>query len=295
MSALSILIQNPVASLAFLCLLASLISCWFCEGYYLFAPIYVIAYVLAFAGGIVTYGSLLPLSIILICLLVLKFHPKRFVHLFASMILAILGVFIMSHMVKGFHNLLLIDGVQYGTSSIPMNMYLNFDKVSLATFLLGLYVPLINNKDKWKQTFLIVIPYAAFAIIILLFYGRAAHLFALDIKIPSTSLYFLIINLFFISIPEEAFFRGFLQQEIIKGLSNKAGPFLAILSVSILFGIMHFFFIPNFYFVLGATIASLLYGTIYYFSGTIESAIATHFLVNVVHFFFFTYPFFQSS
>ena len=294
MSTIATLLQNPLASLAFLCLLFSLISCWFCKGYYLFAPIYLIAYALAYVSGVVTYASLLPLSIIVICLLLLRFHPRRFVHLFASLTLAILGVFIMAHMVKGFHNLLIIHAVEYGKSSIPINMYLNFDKVSLAVFLLGLYVPLIKGKERWKQTFLVVIPYSAIAIILLLFYGKAVHLFAYDFKIPATSLYFLIINLFFVTIPEEAFFRGFLQQEIIKGLPNKAGPFLAILSVSILFGMMHFFFIPNFYFIAGATIASLLYGTIYYFSGTIESAIATHFLVNVVHFFFFTYPFLQS-
>lgn len=294
MSAIYTLIHNPFASFAYFFLLAALISCWFCKGYYIFAPIYIIAYALAYVADIVTFASLFPISVITLCLLILKFYPKRFIHLFASMIIAIIGVFIMAHMVKGFNNLLLLKGITYGHSATAINMYLNFDKVSLAILLLGLYIPVIQKAEAWKYTFLIAIPYTAFAVILLFFYSKSANLATIDIKIPATTLYFLVVNLFFVAIPEEAFFRGFLQQEIVKGLPNKAGPFLAILSVSLLFGFMHFFFIPNFYFILGAIIASILYGTIYHFSQTIEAAIFTHFFVNVIHFFFFSYPFLSS-
>lgn len=291
MSTLTILLSNPLASLAYLLLVITIISCWILPKYYIFAPIYVVAYACAFAGGVVSTISLLPLSVIIVCLLCLKLSPKRFFHFFAGMIVAVIGTGMMVHMVKGFDNLLVLKAVQFGDSAIPINMYLNFDKASLAILLLGLHIPLIQEKEKWKHVILIAIPWIAFSAIVLFLFSKAIDLVHIDIKIPKESLYFIVINLFFMVIPQEAFFRGFLQNEIIKCLSNKAAPILAILCVSLLFGFIHFFFVPNIYYILGVMIASLLYGTIYYFSESIESCIITHFSVNLIHFFFFTYPF----
>ena len=248
MSTLALLIANPFASFAYLFLLTALVSCWFCPKYYIFAPIYIIAYALAYVGEIVTYTSLLPLSVILICLLCLKLSPQRFFHFFCGIILGVVGVAMMTHMVKGFDNLLLIKGVTFGNSKLPINLYLNFDKVSLAVFLLGLYIPLIQSKEQCKQMFFITIPWAAFSVILLFLISKGLHIVAVDIKFPRETLYFLIVNFFFVAIPEEAFYRGFLQAEIVKGLPNKAAPLLAILTVSLLFGFIHIFFIHFLYF-----------------------------------------------
>ena len=193
-------------------------------------------------------------------------------------------------MVKGFNNLLLIKEVTFGNSEIPLNIYLNFDKVSLAIFLLGISVPLLKTRDEWKHMILITIPWIAFSAFILLGFAKATGLANIDIKVPAVTLYWLIINFFFVVIPEEAFYRGFLQNQISKNLPNRAGPILAILLVSSLFAFIHIIFIPDITFIVAAFIASVLYGTIFYFSGSIESAILTHFTVNVIHFFFFSYP-----
>ena len=293
MSALSLLVENPFAFAGYIFLICSIISCWICPKYYIFAPIYIIGYCFAFIGKIVTYASLFPLTLLVVCLLSLKFNPKRFIHLFASMIIAIIGLGLMTHMIKGFDNLLLIKEVIYGHSDIPINIYLNFDKVSLAIFILGLSIPVLQNKEEWKHTILITIPWIAFSAFILLGFAKITNFVGFDIKLPSTSIYWLIINFFFVVIPEEAFYRGFLQNEITKNLPNKAGPILAILSVSLLFALIHIFFVPNLTFITLTFIASILYGTIFYFSKAIESSIITHFSINVIHFFFFSYPYLQ--
>jgi membrane protease YdiL (CAAX protease family) len=291
MSTITIFLSNPLTSFAYLLLITSLIGCWFCPKYYIFAPIYVIAYACAFAGGVVTAVSLLPLCVIILCLLSLKLSPKRFLHFFATMIVAVVGVGMMAHMVKGFDNLLVLNAVTFGDSKIPINMYLNFDKASLGVLLIGLYIPLIQEREKWKHVIYISIPWIAFSVLILFLFSKTVDLINIDIKLPRQILYFIIINFFFVVIPEEAFFRGFLQNEIVKGLSNRAAPILGILSVSLLFGFIHFFFVPNIYYIFGVMIASVLYGTIYHFSESIESSIITHFSVNIIHFIFFTYPF----
>jgi membrane protease YdiL (CAAX protease family) len=290
MSAISSLFHNPYILGAYSTLILALISCWVLKKYYVFAPLYVIAYAFAYMGQIVSYLSLFPLTIILLCIFALKFHLKRFLHLFASLTLAIVGVGIMTHMIVGFNNFPLVSNQTFGSSKTAINLYLNFDKLSLAVLLLGLFVPLVKSKEEWKHTCLIAIPYLAFTAFILIGYGLSTNLLALDIKIPSLTIVFLIVNLFFVVIPEEAFYRGFLQNEITKNLPNKAGPILAILVVSSLFGLIHIFFISNLSYIVATFIGSVLYGTIYQFSKSVESAMITHFGVNVIHFFFFTYP-----
>jgi uncharacterized protein len=290
MDTLSLLMHNPFAFAAYILIICALISCWFFPKYYIFAPIYIIAYSFAFLAEIVTYASLFPLAALVICFLALKFKPKRFTHLFSSMIVAIVGVCIMTHLLKGFHNLLLYKSMTFGSSQIPINIYLNFDKASFAVLLLGLFIPLLRTREDWKQMLYITIPWAAFTTVILIMYSRFAHLIAFDFKVPSISFMWLIINFFFVTIPEEAFFRGFLQSEICKGLPNKAAPFLSVLIVSLLFSSIHILFIANFYYIIATFIASVLYGSIFHFTKSIESSIITHFSLNVVHFFFFSYP-----
>ncbi|MCH9621880.1 MAG: hypothetical protein S4CHLAM20_13110 [Chlamydiia bacterium] len=290
MSAISILLQNPLALVAYILIICAILSPWFFPKYYIFAPVYVISYSLAYLAGIVTYASLIPILIILICFWALKFNPKRFIHLFASMIVAILGLCIMTHMLRGFNNLQIYKAITIGSSSVPLNIYLNFDKATLAVLLLGLYIPLLKTFDQWKQMLFITLPLAAFTIFILIGYAKFAHLIAFDFKIPSITLMWLLVNFFFVTIPEETFFRGFLQSEIIKNLPNKAAPVLSILIVSLLFSAIHLLFIADFYYIIATFIASILYGTIYQLTKSIESSIITHFLVNTIHFFFFTYP-----
>ncbi len=290
MSLISSLFQNPYIIGAYFSLLAALFSCWVFKKYFIFAPLYVIAYALAYMGQIVSYLSLFPLVILLLCIVGLKLPTKRFLHLFSSLTLAIVGVGMMTHMIVGFNNFLLLSNQTIGSSTTAINLYLNFDKLSLAVLLLGLWVPLVKTKEDWKHTFLISIPWLAFSAFILIAYSLSTNLLALDIKIPSSTIIFLIVNLFFVVIPEEAFYRGFLQNEITKNLPNKAGPILAILVVSSLFALIHIFFISNLSYIIAAFIGSVLYGTIYQFSKSVESAMITHFGVNVIHFFFFTYP-----
>lgn len=260
MSTITILLSNPLASFAYLLLIAAIISCWILPKYYIFAPIYLISYGCAFAAGVTTTVSLLPVCVITLSLLSLKLHPKRFLHFFASMIIAVVGAGMMVHMVKGFNNLLLLKAVTFGDSKIPLNMYLNFDKASLGILLLGLYIPLIQEREKWKHMLYITIPWAAFSALVLFLFAKGVHLVNIDIKLPAQTLYFIVINFFFVVIPEEAFFRGFLQNEVVKGLSNRAAPVLGILSISLLFGFIHFFFVPNIYYILGVVIASIQIG-----------------------------------
>ena len=126
MSVISTLLHNPYILGAYITLIGALFSCWVFKRVFLFAPLYLIAYALAYMGQIVNYLSLFPLVILLLCIFALKFHLKRFLHLFASLTLAIVGVGIMTHMIVGFNNFLLLANTTFGTSTTAINLYLNF-------------------------------------------------------------------------------------------------------------------------------------------------------------------------
>lgn len=294
MHTISLLLSNPASFAAYIFLLIALISCFVDTKYYLFVPLYITSYLFAFYGGVVRIQSIIPLALLVLCLLSLKLKLKRFFHLFSGMVIAIIGIAIMAHLMGGFYNLLLFKEVSFGEADIALNIYLNYDKVSLGIFLLGLSIPILKGKEQWKNAMLVTFLWTAFSLFIMLGFARFSGLVVFDPKFPAITLYWLIINFFFVVIPEEAFYRGFLQNEIIKSLPNKAAPFLGILTVSLLFGLMHILFVPSLLFVVSAFLGSILYGTVFYLTRSIESAIITHFSVNIIHFFFFSYPFYQA-
>ena len=118
-------------------------------------------------------------------------------------------------------------------------------------------------------------------------YAVSAGYVAFEPKIPDVALQYLTINLLFTCVAEEVFFRGLVQEQLMQALSSKLQWF-AITASSILFGLAHFA-VGTFYVVL-ATIAGVGYSLVYARTRRIESAIITHFGVNAVHFFGFTYP-----
>ena len=91
---------------------------------------------------------------------------------------------------------------------------------------------------------------------------------------------------------EEAFFRGFVQQKLMEKLSVKLSARRAAWGATcigaMLFGLAHFAGGPGY--VLAATLAGLLYGVVYLYTGRLSMAIAVHFLLNILHLLFFTYP-----
>ncbi|MBS0634080.1 MAG: CPBP family intramembrane metalloprotease [Verrucomicrobia bacterium] len=97
-------------------------------------------------------------------------------------------------------------------------------------------------------------------------------------------------NFVLTSIPEEAFYRGFVQNTLCTYFKNsRAGKISALLLTSLLFSATHLFWAPSVS-ILGFTfLASLLYGGIYLYTQKIESAIFCHFLLNFAHMTFFSY------
>jgi membrane protease YdiL (CAAX protease family) len=97
---------------------------------------------------------------------------------------------------------------------------------------------------------------------------------------------------FLTALPEEALFRGVVQEWVAHGLAGrwqarKAGLVAAVV-VGALFGLAHAAGGPAY--VVLAAVAGIGYGWIYAETRSIGAAIAAHAGLNAIHFVFFSYP-----
>tara|TARA_A100001015_G_scaffold213198_1_gene239120 strand:- start:879 stop:1529 length:651 start_codon:yes stop_codon:yes gene_type:complete len=206
------------------------------------------------------------------------------------LIISIIAIASMVGVLSGFNLLAIYNDLEIGSSKNLITISVNYSQASVAVFILGVLCRLNSTLEEWKNTLLISIPWIAFTCVIYLGYIHISNLSAFEFKLPAIIAPWLLYNFFFVTIPQEAIFRGFIQNQITESLQNKAAPILAIVFSSILFATIQTFFIPNFIFFVGMFIISSLYGIIFYYSGSIECAIISHFVINIIQFCFYSYP-----
>ncbi|MDV5167687.1 type II CAAX endopeptidase family protein [Photobacterium rosenbergii] len=195
------------------------------------------------------------------------------------------------HLVPGFDNLLVLDKALTGSGSIPFTLYLNLDKPLIVFALLLLMPDMLKRTSPISsaKTSLTQLPLTQKFILAALFIALPLVAWGVGIVEPEFSLptwlwVFVINNLVFTCVAEEALFRGYIQN----GLTKRFNPFVGIFLASFLFGIAHF--AGGGIFIAIAALAGLLYGLTYYWTGRLIFAVLIHFGFNLVHLLFFTYP-----
>lgn len=154
---------------------------------------------------------------------------------------------------------------------------------------LALVVPLSRSKEDWIKA-LKGFLWGLIGIGIMALLATAAKATHWQLKLPSFLGVRAWSNLVLTSIPEEAFYRGFMQAKLCSYFKNrKGGDFFALILTSILFTLAHLYWSPNLMILIFVFVASLLYGGVYLYSRKIESAILTHFCLNLIHMIFFNY------
>ncbi|MEI8704359.1 CPBP family intramembrane metalloprotease [Pseudoalteromonas sp. B62] len=193
----------------------------------------------------------------------------------------------------GFSNLPIVINERITSDAITFTLYANFDKAMAGLFLCAYFYsnkrPLKADSNKAgqlnvKQPILIVIATVLATLIAALMLG----LVSFNPKVPDFWLAFIAINLLFTCVAEEALFRGLLQTKLSQIITPTRLALLAPLITAGIFALAHFAGGINY--VLVSFIAGLGYGYIFYKTQRLEWAILCHWLVNVCHFFLFTYP-----
>jgi len=201
----------------------------------------------------------------------------------------LLALALAMHKLPGFHNPVLLKGVMVSPDGLPFTQYANFDKASVGLVLLALVCQRIGTLAELKAALRSAAPIALLTACAVMAAALASGFVRPDLKWPSYTLQFVVVNLFFTVIAEEAFFRGLLQGQLAVWFKRwRHGGLLAVAFSALLFGAAHLGGGPAYAAL--AALAGLGYAYAYHATGRIEAAIATHLLVNTVHFIGFTYP-----
>ena len=200
---------------------------------------------------------------------------------FLHSLLIVWGLLLAAHILPGFNNLKVIDNVVTGINSVPFSMSLNIDKPMLI-FAFVLLSPNMLVKPS-STNIKTVLTISIIGLISLPLLGYFMGVIKPEMSVPSWIGLFALNNLLITCVSEEVFFRGYLQN-----ILNRYGQFIALVGSSLLFGLAHFSGGINL--IILATIAGAFYGAIYLSTGRLYMAIISHFLFNIYHLIFYTYP-----
>ena len=202
----------------------------------------------------------------------------------------VLGLLLGMHALPGFHNFLVLDKVVLSNGAAPYTLYLNFDKTLVGVFILGLcHQPLLKRAKAWLEALRRAAPIVPIHIALVAAGAAAIGYLTWQPKWVPVFWLWAAVNLFFVCLSEEAFFRGFIQREIGAALrGTRAGNAIAIAVSAGLFGLAHFG--GGVSYVVLAAAAGLGYAIVYHRTKSIEMSMLAHLALNTVHFLLFTYP-----
>ncbi|ANS88264.1 hypothetical protein VSVS12_04566 (plasmid) [Vibrio scophthalmi] len=196
-------------------------------------------------------------------------------------IILIWSAMLFLHLIPGFNNIQVLDNVIKSPESASFSMYINLDKPMAFFALILAYPKLLGDHKKWQlppTIWTIICLFSLFPIAVLL--GESKSEFSL----PSWWWLFALNNLLLTCVAEEALFRGFIQQS----LTHRFNLPIGVLVASAMFGLAHYSGGPLL--IIFATLAGLNYGLIFHFTHRLWCAVLIHFLFNLTHLIFFTYP-----
>lgn len=255
--------------------------------------LYAIAVVSGLATGALSAPALLTLGALALGSLVLYSDGRSApIRIAAIVLLLLAGHLVLKHLAPGFNNLLVLDRVQTSPDAVPYSQYLNFNKASLGFFLFLFAVPHVRSFAHWAETLRASVLFFIPAAIVLIGTTYLAGAIRFDPKLVPFLPLWIFVNLLFTCVPEELFFRRLVmgQLENWLGRSWLAAAGIMIVS-SIFFGYYHLG--GGLLFAAFSVVAGLFYGLAYWMTNRVEVAIGCHFLVNLTHILFFTYPLLQ--
>lgn len=173
--------------------------------------------------------------------------------------------------------------------SITPQFHMRMDTSLLGIFPLALLVPLASTRKEWKKALRGTL-IGCLGIALLALAAVLSGAIEWKFKLPTHAAARYWSNLIFTAIPEEGFYRGFVQNQLCRYMGNtKKGKWIALIATSLIFTLAHIYWSPSLDILAFVFLAGLLYGGVYLISGKIESAILTHFLLNFIHMTFFSY------
>ncbi|MBO7927007.1 CPBP family intramembrane metalloprotease [Pseudoalteromonas sp. K222D] len=256
--------------------------------HYLMALSVICAY---FEGYINLYG-LLSTGLYVALYHFVLYTKQTIIRAILSTVFIVSSLALALHWVPGFNNLPIAINEHITSDAIAFTLYANFDKAMAGLFLCAYFYSNIKPlKAESKKTISLIKPPILIIITTILAALTAALILGLvsfNPKVPDFWLAFIAINLLFTCVAEEALFRGLLQTKLSQIITPTRLAIFAPVITAGIFALAHF--AGGVSYVLVSFIAGLGYGYVFYKTQRLEWAILCHWLVNICHFFLFTYP-----
>jgi membrane protease YdiL (CAAX protease family) len=260
------------------------------------AGVYVVAVAMAVAQGFVHASGVAALAALVGLAWAVR-RTRGLAHWLAWAALLLLCLALALHRVPGFDNPVVIADARFTPGARPFSQYLNFDKGSVGLVLLALLAPRLRPGDGTGRLAIRTGATLAVTAAVVFAVAMAGGLVRFEPKAPAHAALFLIVNLFFTCVAEEAFFRVLIQDPLRGVRAGQApatspawglrGAAAAGLS-ALLFGLAHAGGGPLM--IAMAGLAGLGYAAAYARTNRIEAPILVHFGLNAIHFLAFTYP-----
>lgn len=249
-----------------------------------------LAVVVGILGGYVTLvGAGVLAAFVAVAFAATRPDARPAAKIILTSVTALIALLLAAHFLPGFNNLRILDNVKLSTDAKPYTLYANFDKAAVGLVLLAFFCKRSTTWVDFNHALRKALPLVVLTVGGVLGTALVLGIVKPDFKIPDSIVSFIVINLFFTCVAEEAFFRGLLQEKLSVILSSKQyGEKCAIACSALLFGLVHLG--GGLAYMALATIAGLGYACIYSATKRIEAPIVAHFLFNLVHFVGFTYP-----
>ena len=285
------------AALAYFALALTMISPWIKRSPWVWGSFLIFAFILGYFAHIITPIALAPIGALFILHSLLKGEIKGFIRFILVVITAGISLGLLFHMFPGFNNVNLFQNQLISPNGIPVSLYLNFDKPFIGVFVLVLGFPLITNFSTFFRLLKAIVPLTLCGIFIMIALALFSGLIEWDPKFPSIFWVFAIENLLYVCISEEAFFRGFIQNEFFRWFGGKG--YLAncgcVLITAFLFAALHYPWVSSIPFLGLVFVAGIIYGSIFQFTKSLEASIFCHWIFNLTHLLLFTYPALKSA
>ena len=247
-----------------------------------------IGYGLAFALGQLQVLAVIPLALLVGTGVLLRRNPSPVGRLLCNAVFVVVAIGLFQHGLPGFHNLKVIDAARFTPDAAPYTMYLNFDKPLIGFWLLLTY-PWVQSRKPLSVMAMSAIVACAVTSAVCLSIAFYAGSIAWAPKWPHLAWLWALNNLLLVAFAEEAFFRGYIQEGITRLMkSRRHAQWFGLLAGAVLFGLAHYQ--GGAQLVLLAGLSGIGYGLAYR-AGGLQSAMLTHFGLNLLQFGLFTYPF----
>ncbi len=252
---------------------------------------------LAWAQGVVDVMAVIALGVfVALAVLRVRAQAGRVQWLAHGGLLVAAGALVL-HQVPGFDNPRVMDAVRFTPDATPYTQYLNFDKGSVGLVLLALVATRARRGDPPGRFALEGVWVLAGTCAVVFAIAVGLGMLRLEPKCPPQAALFLVVNLCFTCVAEEAIFRSLIQEPLRAGRWGQAAvpeamapsrEWLAIAVSGTLFGLAHA--AGGASMVLISAVAGGGYALAYARTGRIEVPLLVHAGLNAIHFFGFTYP-----